>query len=241
MQSSPQYSVELSEDRRREVFQTIQLQQQARPLLEHPATSGSQLDTLVARAQVYLEAPSPTPFREALVHLKQRLEAARRGESPPPLLPNIEPPEPTPEAPEQAAVGKPAPQFVAGDLTRPGASISLRNLRGRPVLMIFYNPQSHSLDEVMMFAEGLKARYRDIALVGVVMSASGDRVNEQLRQKGWKMPVLNGTRLRLSYGVDYTPRLVLIDADGVIQGMVTGWGSESAAEVQSAQKRWLGQ
>jgi hypothetical protein len=239
-QGEPRYPPELSEERRGEVLQTIQLQEKARPLLADPSHNSAQLDALIARAGVYLETPRPTPFREALVHLKQRLEAVRHGETPPSLPASLVPTEPTSMEPEHAAIGKPAPQFVAGDLTRPGQSVSLHSLHGKPVLLIFYNPQSHSLDDTMLAVQELTAQHPELAVVGVVMAASADRVSEQLRRKDWKMPVVNGSALRLIYGVEFTPRLVMIDTEGVIQGIVTGWGSESAAELQAIRKRWLG-
>ena len=97
---------------------------------------------------------------------------------------------------------------------------------------------AHRSAGLVEFTQELATQFRELAVVGVVMGVGADRVNDQLRRKGWKMPVLNGSALRLIYGVEFTPRLVMIDAEGVIQGIVTGWGSESAAEVQAIRKRW---
>lgn len=240
LQSQLQLPVSLAEERRREVTQTTDLQAFARPLLAEPARNAVRIDGLLLRVRAFLGTQALTPYREALVHLEKRFAAARRGETPPELPSAIalagqrDPPART------IALGRPAPDFVAGDLTAPTEAVSLRRLRGKPVLMLFFNPASHSLDEVMDLVQGVTAQHSEVVLVGVVMTE--DRTVGQLKAaRGWKMPVLNGTGLRISYAVDCTPKIILIDADGVVQGSVVGWGSETPSELEAVRKRWLRQ
>jgi hypothetical protein len=239
LQSSLQYPADLSDNRRREITQTDQLQQSARALLAQGPVAGSQLDTLILRAKAYIESQAQTPYREALVQLRERMEAARRGETPPPL-PSLIAPEPSVEpGPRPFGVGKPAPDFIAGDMIRAGDSVSSRALRGKPVLMVFFNPDSHSLDELMTFVHDLAKHHKDVAVLGLVLSGGPDRLSRMKADRRWTLPILNGAGLKATYAVDCTPRMVMLDADGVVQGVVVGWGDETDAEVRAILPRWL--
>jgi hypothetical protein len=39
--------------------------------------------------------------------------------------------------------------------------------------------------------------------------------------------------------VDATPKLVVLDADGIVRGSFTGWGRETASAVTEELQRWL--
>jgi hypothetical protein len=52
-------------------------------------------------------------------------------------------------------------------------------------------------------------------------------------------PILHGGGMRISYGVDTTPKMVLIDSAGAVRGTYTGWGRETSEEVVSELRRWL--
>jgi hypothetical protein len=239
LQSDLQMPPVLAEDRRREIAQTAQLQQAARPLLAQPLRNGIQIDALMTKARAYLDSQARTTYREALVHLQHRLEAARRGETPPELPSAIQQDEVPNTSVRRIARGKPAPDFLTADLAHPGQAVSLRQWHGNPVLLFFFNPDSRSLDELMEVLQGVAQRHREVVLLGLTMSNDAARIARLQREKAWKMPVLNGTGLRISYDVDCIPKLVLIDADGVVQGSVVGWGSETPSELEAELKRWL--
>src|SRR5207249_48916 len=154
-------------------------------------------------------------------------EAARRGEAPPELPSAIAMADRRDPPARQIALGKPAPEFLAGDLTAPAEAVGLRQLRGKPVLMLFFNPESRSLDEIMTLVQGVTARHPEVVLVGLAMTDDAHKVSRLKAARGWKMPVLNGTGLQISYSVDCVPKMVLIDAEGVVQTSVIGWGSET--------------
>jgi hypothetical protein len=239
LQSDLQMPPALAEDRRREIAQTAQLQQAARPLLAQPIRNGMQIDALLAKAHAYLESQARTTYREALVHLQQRLEAAKRGETPAELPSAIQLEEVTSTPQRRIAVGKPAPDFLTADLAHPGQAVSLRQWHGQPVLLFFFNPESRFLDELMELLRGVARRHKEVVLLGLTMSNDAARIARLQTEKGWNIPVLNGTGLRSSYGVDCIPKLVLIDAEGVVQAGVVGWGSETPSELQAELKRWL--
>jgi hypothetical protein len=56
---------------------------------------------------------------------------------------------------------------------------------------------------------------------------------------GFTFPVLDGGALRVSYGVETTPKFVLLDSANMVRGGWLGWGQETAAEVREELKRWL--
>ena len=45
--------------------------------------------------------------------------------------------------------------------------------------------------------------------------------------------------MRISYKVETTPKIVLIDAAGLVRGMYFGWGRETANEVPTELRPWL--
>ena len=52
-------------------------------------------------------------------------------------------------------------------------------------------------------------------------------------------PILSGTGLLISYAVDATPKLVLLDGGGTVRGNWTGWGQETADTITTELRRWL--
>jgi hypothetical protein len=226
---------------RRDIEQAGQFLAAARPYLAEPARFGRELAALSAKIDAHLERQPPTPYREAVLQARARVEAARRGETPPALpadATDLAGPGPV-AGPPEAAVGRPAPDFVAPDLGNPDRSGGLRDWKGRPVLLVFYSPGSRNVDALMRLAQGIGAAHKEVAVVGLAMSDDAELVNRQRLVKRWHFPVLDGTGLRISYAVEDTPKLVLIGADGVVRATFVGWGSETAAEVNAELPGWL--
>ena len=70
------------------------------------------------------------------------------------------------------------------------------------------------------------------------MSGDPDAARKQRADLKLTVPVLDGSGLRISYDVDGTPKLMLLDADGVLRGEYTGWGRETPDEVMGDLRRW---
>jgi peroxiredoxin len=139
-----------------------------------------------------------------------------------------------------AALGQPAPDFVAPDFTG-RESARLRRFQGRPVLMIFYSPASPTTDELLQFAQIVHDRFHDqVAVVGLAMSDDAERVRRQHADLKLSFPILNGKGLRISYAVEATPRIMVLDDAGVVRGIYVGWGRETPEEVMAEVRRWLG-
>jgi hypothetical protein len=235
LESSLQYPAQLFTDRRREIVQARSFAESAAPLLPAPAKHVSQIEALLGKINHHLENQPPTPYREAVLQVKRRVEAARRGESPP-----APPSDEIPVMPV-AARGQAAPDFVAPDFTG-RESARLRRWLGRPVLMAFYNPASHTAEDMLRFAQALHEAHRgQLTVVALAMSDDSERVRKQHTDLRLSFPILNGKGLRSSYGVEATPRLMLLDADGVVRGIYVGWGTETPAEVSAELRRWVKQ
>src|SRR5262249_21373351 len=54
----------------------------ARPYLSQPARFGQELTALLERIDTHLKRQTPTPYREAIVQVRARVDAAHRGETP---------------------------------------------------------------------------------------------------------------------------------------------------------------
>ena len=51
--------------------------------------------------------------------------------------------------------------------------------------------------------------------------------------------ILSGKGLRQSYAVEATPKLMVLDANGVVRGSYDGWGPETSTSVTAELKVWL--
>jgi peroxiredoxin len=228
LDSTLQYPAQLFEDRRREITQIHTLGEAAAPLLVAPAKNSSQLETLQGKIAHFLEDQPSSPFREAAVQLKRRVEAARRGD-PAPVHPAAE----VESAPSVAKLGYTAPDFLASDFDTK-ESIRPRRWLGKPVLMVFFNPSSQTAEELLRFAQATSEAYgKEATVVGFAMSDDGEKVRKQRSELKLTIGILSGLGLRKSYDVEATPKLIVLDAEGVVRGSYEGWGQETAGGVQA--------
>jgi peroxiredoxin len=233
LESALQYPPQFAQDRRQEIQQAFGLRESAQPLLSDPRKNTRQLQALQRRITYHLENQPPTPYREAVLQVKNQIDAAARGEVVP--VRHEEPP----PAVAVAAPGEQAPDFVAGPITGKESG-KLSRWRGRPVLLVFYNPTSYTATDLLRFTQELHTQYgKTITVVGLSVTGNTTKVLEQRDSLRLSFPIYSGGGMRISYGVDATPKLVLIDANGVIRGMFLGWGRETSAEVLAEVRHWL--
>jgi peroxiredoxin len=224
----------LAEDRRREILFYHDLAEKVQPMVRQPENFAPRnFDELLGRIKLYQDHQPATPYREALVSLQKRLEAAKRGEAPPAA-----------NTVEHAAVvpvitlGQTAPDFVVPDLSRP-ESARLRRFFGRPLVMVFYNPASRNAGEILRFAQGIsELQPPAITVIALAVSDDTDLARKQRDELGLKFPLLSGQGLRLTYAVDATPKFVVLDCKGVVRGAYVGWGREIPGLVTEELKRW---
>jgi peroxiredoxin len=226
------YPGKLFDDRRNEVSKARKFWADSAALLKQPAEYRGQLDALHKRITFHLDSQPPTPYRKALAFLQKRVEIARRGELPP---------EPIASENVESAVGvrpgQRAPDFVATDLTSKESARLYRQL-GKPVLLFFYSPGTDNGKEVLQFARGLNQKYSaKVGIVGLAATEDADLVRKQHAQLRLPFPILDGQGLRLTFGVEATPRLLVLDADGIVRAAHTGWGHHTAREIEEEFQR----
>lgn len=125
---------------------------------------------------------------------------------------------PTP-IPDVVSEGRPAPDFTAQ--TADGGSITLSDLRGRPVALNFWATWCAPCRVEMPALQAASERYADngLAILAVNAGESAEAVGEYMRELGLTFPAIldpDGEIVDL-YGVRVFPTTVWIDAEGVVR------------------------
>jgi peroxiredoxin len=221
LESRVVYPGQLFEDRRREIAQCQVVAETMGSLLQSPdATAIGVWDVLLTRIAYHTDNQPATPYREALVQLKRRIETAKRGDNV-----AIEGTDAN-LSESEAVIDQPAPDFVATDLTS-HESFRLKRLAGRPALLLFYSPASKTAEESLRLAQSLSDSFgKSLHVVSLSVTDDVQRVLKQRQQLAVTFPVVSGVGLKRSYNVEATPRWVIIDASGFVRAAFTGWGDE---------------
>lgn len=190
-------------------------------------------DMVARRAQAYLSdhgAYDTVPYREAILAVRKRAESAAKGNLPPAPPPE----EPTPPA-DPLALGQPIPDVNAPGLTS-SASARLSDLKGKPVVLMYFQPGAASGQHVLKLANDLHAR----KLSAVVPLSIGDAkvARALIAELKPTVPVYDGTDVYKVHGLEATPVIVVIDAAGVVRHVARGWGAETAGAVTREVERW---
>lgn len=225
LKSHLRYPGRLYEDRKQEILNALRLQEDAAALLRQPAQHRTQLESLIKKVSLQLDNQPPTPYRKALFHLAGRLESARHGDTAPePVAQGNVPP------PAAVGVGQRVPDFVVSEIAG-SKSARLSKMLGRPILVVFYNPSTDIGREVMMFARGM-AQQHGVAVMAMAVGVSAETALKQQRELQLPFAILDGGGMRLTFAVEATPRLVLLDHDGILRSAHTGWGPQVPREIQ---------
>jgi len=234
LESSLSYPGPFYERRAQEITQAQAFADSAAPLLATPQKYGPQLTFLLNKITNYLETEGPTPYRDAVLQVRRRVEAGQRGETPLVVVPSV-----VEERPAVATLGYPAPDFVTTQFTGQD-SARLRGFQGRPVLLIFYNPASETADEVLAYAQKVSDKLAGgVTVLPLSVSDDPDPALKQRETLKLTLPILSGSGLRLSYDIETTPKMILLDASGIVRGSYLGWGRETPLEIGEELKNWL--
>lgn len=234
LESRLRFPGKLYEDRKVEIEKAAKFQEEAKPLLAQPAIYGGQIDGLIRKLHFYLENHPPTPYRKVVVQLEGRLDKARKGEAP--AVVNSEDPEPPRVT---LAVGQKVSDFVVTDLIS-RQSTRLNGLLGKPVLVLFYNPNTQTGKEVLAFARDQAAKHGDrLGVMAMAVAEDVELVRKQHADMRLPFHVHDGKGLRFTFGVDATPRLIVLDGEGVIRAAQTGWGFQTPREISEDIARCL--
>ena len=155
------------------------------------------------------------------------MERQRSGSSPPPRLTLI----------SQSERSSENTDFALSDLS--GNSIELSELRGKVVLLNFFETWCPPCREEMPTLETLYQTYKEqnFVVLGVAGDASGKKLVEPfVREYGLTFPILLDTQKQVSqqYRIRSIPTVYLLDQHGKIAGMTVGgadWNSREAKEL----------
>lgn len=190
-------------------------------------------EALARRISTYLSdhgANDIVPYREAILAVRKRAESAAKGNLPP-----TPEPESNVKTADPLTVGAVIPDITAAGITTTG-SAKLSALKGKPILLAYFQPAVASARPVMKLLDGLNERKMGAVLPLAIGDASDAKsLSAELKAS---VPLFDGTDVYRTHGLTATPVFVIVDADGVVRHVSRGWGSESAATVTREYERW---
>jgi hypothetical protein len=170
------------------------------------------------------------PYREAIAAVRKRAESAAKGNLPP-----APPPETVATKSDPLEVGQLIPDIAADGITVAGIK-KLSELKGKSVLLAYFQPAASSARAVLKMADELHGRK-----LGTVMPlAIGDPAEAKKLhvEQRLSVPIYNGLDVYKTHGLEATPVFVVVDADGVVRHVTRGWGGATPDEVARAFERW---
>jgi cytochrome c biogenesis protein CcmG, thiol:disulfide interchange protein DsbE len=137
---------------------------------------------------------------------------------------------------QSSAIDKTAPDISLYDMQ--GRQVSLKQFRGKPVMLDFWATWCGPCRMTMPLTEKLRKEYQNSLIVlAVNLQESEEDVRQYVQQEGIKTLVLldkEGAAAE-AYGIETIPALVLIDKSGVIrQAWRRGYYPEMMSEFRAA-------
>jgi peroxiredoxin len=223
-----QYPSHLADDCAHDIQQAVSLGNTVAALLPKAGQAGPRpFESVLAKINFTVEHDPPTPYRESLNQVRRLAEAGRRGETPPSMRST----EPEPVI-AKISIGKPAPDFLAAHIGET-TTVHMHDLIGHPMVLVFYSPTA-SAEPVLHFAQKIRDEHREaVTVVGLAVTDNDKAAIRQRDDLRLSIPILSGNGLTLTYGVEATPKIVVVDANGIIQGDYLGWGPETPFSVKA--------
>jgi peroxiredoxin len=228
------YPGRLYQERREEAVHAAAFTAMLDRLLAAGGRAGSKsFEALAKRVSTYMSdhgANDTVPYREAVAAVRKRAESAAKGNLPP-----TPPPETTVTKTDPLTIGQSIPDIVASSVTSTGAA-KLNALKGKPVLLAYFQPSTSSARAVLKMADELHARKLGTVLplaIGDPAEAKKLHVEQKLN-----VPIYNGLDVYKTHGLEATPVFVVVDADGVVRHVTRGWGGETPVAVTREFERW---
>ena len=123
-----------------------------------------------------------------------------------------------------ATVGKAAPDFTLQNLD--GQSISLSDLKGKPVLVNFWATRCPPCVSEMPYLQEIYDEWsgKGLILLAINIGESSSKVEQFLQDHNLSLPVLLDTRAVVAqrYNIRGIPTTFFIDKDGIIQEKIIG-------------------
>jgi thiol-disulfide isomerase/thioredoxin len=131
-------------------------------------------------------------------------------------------------------IGRPAPGFTLSDLE--GKKVSLAQFKGKVVILDFWATWCGPCRMTMPLMENLQKEYpTTMVLLAINLQEAGTDVKEYMRLQNLHPLVLldeEGT-VGQAYGAEAIPMQVLIDKEGIIRDVMTGFNPKMIARIRS--------
>ncbi|WP_020472917.1 TlpA family protein disulfide reductase [Zavarzinella formosa] len=180
-----------------------------------------------------------SPYREATQAVRKRAMSAAKGNLPPVQVTGDElgssPAKEEDNGP--LAIGKPTPDISAEMLTAEAVT-KLSKLKGRPVLLVYFQPTSTSAAALLKFAQSLHTRHRGRGAVMPLVIGDTTAWKTAYTAGEMTVPIYDGNPVYKTHGLESTPVFVVVDAEGITRHVSRGWGGETAEQVTKEFERW---
>ena len=221
------YPGRLGEDRREEIAAALQfIAEYERAIADMSRNDTEPFERLLRQIEQHTAAHftgDTLVYREPIMWIKRKAEAAKRGQIPPAALP------PETETATGLTLNRYAPDVTAIDLTN-NESVRLSKLRGRPVVLLYYQPGSAKTAEpVLRFAQSLYTRHGSKAFILPLAIGASDAALKQRNDFKLTVHVLGGRDVYRTHAIESTPTFVLLDDTGIVKRVIAGWSDENAA------------
>ncbi len=261
------YPNRLGQERRDEIAAAAQFTAEFEKLLPDAGRIGEQpFELLLKRIDQHISshaASEAVPYRQALMVVRRKVEAAKRGDIPPappppetheksvvgmgtpvPDLPLPLPLEISQKPPETntklfVATGAPAPDLIVTDLTN-RKPVSLSALRGLPVVLLWYQPSSdRTAEPVLHFAQTLFDQLGNKAYILPLAIGDGAAALKQHNDLKLTVHVLSAHDEVKKHGITSAPYFEVLNKDGVVRFMAVGWSDDNAQAVRAELEKLL--
>lgn len=234
LESNLVYPGKLYDDRFHEIAHYRRLAKAAEPYLREPNKKFANIyDGLAQKIQYQIDHYPPTPYRPALLSLQAHLQAARDGK--------YVPYQPA-SAVTKAVVGQIAPDFMVPILyavNNKQRRFRLHRHFGQPILLVFYRTDSEKAHAILRFAQNAQRRFeKKIAVIALAVADEELSVLNDTHGVRLTIPVLLGNSLRHLYDLEATPKMFVLDKEGIIRHHYVGWGKEIPHEIMAELERW---
>jgi len=231
------YPHRLGEERREEIAAAAQFTAEFERLLPDAGRIGERpFELLVQRIDQHVSshvASEAVPYRQAIMVVRRKAEAARRGDIPP------APPPPETNDKSLVIMGTPAPDLILTDLTN-SKPVSLSSLRGLPVVVLWYQPSSdRTAEPVLHLAQTLFDRFGNKAYILPLAIGDGAASLQQRNELKLTVHVLSGHNVNKLHGISSAPYFEVLDKNGIVKFVAVGWSDDNAGAVQTELEKLL--
>ena len=140
--------------------------------------------------------------------------------------------------PQEARVGSQAPDFQLNNLD--GHSISLSDLRGKPVFINFWATWCSPCRSEMPYIQEIYEEWsgKGLVVLAINIGESPSQVEEFMESQNLSFPVLldTGKNIAQKYNIQGIPTSFFVDKDGVVQEKIIGAFPSKAAIEKSLSK-----